>query len=285
MHLLLVSGLFFLQLQENVVHAQSGWTQKKGELYSKIIHHHLQSNHYYNPAGMFSITNEYKQNSVTLYGEYGLNDKLTLLVDWPVLKRHGFETTEKISGYGDMKLGLKYAISKKVPISISLIPELPIAKSDNYAQNKQDPNTTFNLPTGDGEWNVYGILAISHSLRPLPVYINGYFSYNLRTSYGAISFGDQLNEGFELGWQPFTHIELRSGIKFQHSLSSSNEIISFVRGEGTEYTSFFVGAFYGISDLWGIDINYSDYFHSPQKKKNLYAGATISAGMVYEIKK
>ncbi len=281
-HLALPGGfLFLIQSAE----AQSGWTKGKGELFSRVGYQYFSSGSYYNLSGNEMNTNEFIQHSVALYGEYGLTDRLTILLDWPAFKSHRFESTETIHGVGDMKIGAKYAISKKIPISLTVLPELPVARANRFAQNENPAFGSINLPTGDGEFNVFTILAGSASFYPLPVYTNVFFAYNFRTEYDGISLSDQLLYGIEIGGKVFDIAWLKGGIRFQESLDQSDEVISFIRGEGTEYASISFGLYVPIRSGWGVDINYFDYLDLLVSRKNIYDAPVFSLGIVYEIKK
>ncbi len=264
--------------------AQSGWTKPKGELFSRIGYQYFSSDQYYNLAGNKIQTSQYKQHTISLYGEYGLTDRLTILLDWPVFKSHRFETSESVEGWGDIKAGLKYAIAKKIPVSFSIIPEIPIARANRYASNLSNPDFNINLPTGDGEFNVFNVLAISASLYPLPIYFNLFAAYNLRTKYENLKLSDQMLYGLELGGKVFDIAWLKGAIKMQNTPSTGTTEVSFVRGEGTEYSSLNLGVYVPVFSGWGIDVNYFDYIRLIQKRKNIYDAPTFSIGLVYEIK-
>ena len=264
--------------------AQSGWTKPKGEGFFKLSYLYFQSDEYHTLSGVERQTNKFNQQQVGMYGEYGLTDRLMVVMDWPMIKWQGFENTETVAGTGDLRLGLKYALSKKIPISISVVPELPIARANRYAQNDNPAFGDINLPTGDGEFNVYSTLAISTSLNPLPAYVNFFVTYNFRTKYEDTSLSDQLMEGFELGYNPFKKLWIKAGIKLQQSLTDSQADVSFVRGEGTEFASYYAGAFYGIKGGWGIDLTYINYMNAFQESRNIYQGPIASIGLIYELK-
>lgn len=264
--------------------AQSGWTKPKNEAFFKLSYFYFQADEYHTLSGVERQTNTFRHQQVGLYGEYGLTDRLTAVVDWPMIKWQGFEMTETVAGTGDLKLGLKYALVKKIPISLTILPELPIAQANKFAANNNPDFGDINLPTGDGEFNVYSTLAISTSLSPLPAYINIFVTHNFRTTYEDISLSDQLMEGLELGYNPFNNLWLKAGIKMQQSLSDGNEGVSFVRGEGTEFSSYYAGAYYGIKDGWGIDLTYINYMDAFQESRNIYQGPIASLGLVYELK-
>lgn len=264
---------------------QSGWAKKKGELFSKVSYSSFKSDRYYNLSGNEIATSTFSQQSVHLYAEYGLYERLTVILDWPGFRMQGFETTETISDIGDLKVGLKYQLPLKIPISLSVLPEFPTANADNFAENKTIPGDRINLPTGDGEFNVHAILAISHSFHPLPAYINMYGGYNFRTEYAGQELSDQWVQGMEVGGMPVPDLWLRAGIKLQQSANDGGAFVSFVRGEGTEYVAWFGGVLYKLTENWGLDAGVLGFWQGLQNLRNIYRAPTFSLGVVFEAKK
>jgi hypothetical protein len=106
--------------------AQSGWTKKKGEFFGQWSASYFSSDQYYNLSGELLETSTFRHYGTSLYGEYGLTDRLTVIANWPTYKFNSFETTETVSGLGDLGLGLKYGLPLGgVPVSITITPELP----------------------------------------------------------------------------------------------------------------------------------------------------------------
>ncbi|WP_421874839.1 hypothetical protein [Marinoscillum sp.] len=264
------------------VQAQSGWTKGKDEAFFKLSYIHFSSDEYHNLSGESMTTATYRQQQVGVYGEYGVTERLTLLMDWPLLKWQGFESTETVLGTGDIRIGAKYALVKKIPISLTIMPELPIAQANKYARNDNPAFGSINLPTGDGEFNVYSTLAVSTSLYPLPGYVNFFSTYNFRTSYESVQLTDQMMEGLEVGYQPVGALWLKAGLKLQQTLNDSETAVSFVRGEGTEFTSYYLGAYYSATESWGVDFTFINYLDGPQQSRNIYQGPIFSLGLVYE---
>ena len=264
--------------------AQSGWTKSADEAFFKLSYLHFQSDDYHSLSGDQIQTTMFTQQAIGFYGEYGVTDRLTVIADWPMIKWQGFESTETVAGTGDLKLGVKYAISKKLPISLSIIPELPIARANKYAENDNPDFGNINLPTGDGELNIYSTLAISSSLHPIPAYINLYGTFNYRTRYEDVNLSHQLIEGLELGYNPLKPVWIKAGLKLQQTIGDDVAVVSFVRGEGTEYSSFYAGAFYKLDSEWGVDLTYFGYLDGPVESINVYQGSVFSVGVTYEVK-
>lgn len=286
---LLLAGILILAAANKSI-AQNGWVKKKGEIYSKLYVLNGKSDQYYTLDGTKTTTNEFSQITGGLHFEYGISDNLTLLANWPIIKHQYFTNTERISGIGDLPIGLKYGVLKgNSPVSISFSAELPIAKRDNFARNKEQ--TAFvdqiNLPTGDGEWNFLTTVAASHAFNkaPFPIFISIYSTFNYRTGFRGIDFSNQLKSGLSMGANVFDKkVWLEVSIVAQQSLGESKQV-DFVRGEGTEFTSYSASATVILNEHWGVNISYFNYSDLITDRVNLYSAGIISLGVSYELKK
>jgi hypothetical protein len=191
------------------VYSQSGWTRQRNTFFVKASFNLFSSSEYYTPDGDNLETTLFNQQSLNLYGEYGISDRLTAIVSFPLLKLNSFENTEIASGVGDLKVEAKYALLRKnIPLSLAVAPEFPIGSENNFAQNKLSVIDQINLPTGDGEFNVWSTLAASHSFHPLPIYVSLSTAYNFRTQYDGFAFRDQVKFNFEVGYKVIDKIWL-----------------------------------------------------------------------------
>lgn len=278
----LCAGAIFLVAHQ--AHAQSGWTQKKGNYYLKLYSTYGRSDEYFNLAGNKIMTSEFTQSISGFYGEYGLTDRLTLISHGPVLKHQYFETTEKITAVGDLPLGLKYSLGRGAfPVAADIIMDIPLAKADNYAQNKINTFERINLPAGDGEWNFKMTVAASHSFYPAPVYVSAYGMFNYRTSYKGADFSNQLSSGIEAGVNLCKKVWVMGKLSFQKSLGHAT-VVDFVRGEGTEFTALQVSSSISISPRTGLSLAYFNYTDFIVHRANLYSGGVVSFGISYELK-
>lgn len=284
MHLVLPGALLCMLLAENV-YGQSGWTQKKGDYLVKGFVNYTHSDRYFSLAGEEVQTSKYVQWVSGIYAEYGISDRLTVLMNWPTLKHHFFETTEKITGVGDMAVGLKYKLFKGAfPLAISFMPEIPIAKANNFAQNKEISFERINLPTGDGEWNFLTNLAASASFHPFPAYASLGTTFNYRTSFEGLEFNHQLSAYLEGGVKVADIFWVNAALNTRSTLGES-VVTDFVRGEGTEYTAYKLGILYPFSERWSLDITYFNFADFIVERKNLYSSGVFSVGILYERKK
>lgn len=283
LHLMVLSSVLFFHQQ---LAAQSAWTQKKGDFFAKAYVNYGRSDQFFTLAGSELETSNFTQITYGLYGEYGITDRLTLLVNGPVLKSQSFERTETVTAIGDLPIGVKYGIlQKKFPLAVSFVADIPIAKANNFAQNL-DGLGVINLPAGDGEWNFLTTLAVSQAFQTfkLPTYLSLYTTYNYRTEFEGVDLNDQIQIGIEGGIQLFDRFWLNASIRAQETFGTITET-DFVRGQGTTYTSYKFGALIPVYKQWMIDVSYSNYADFIFQRNNLYSAGVLSLGVVFERKR
>lgn len=189
---------FILAIPTN---AQSGWTKAKNDYFFKLDYSAYKSSDFRNNDGKSLKTSDFSQKAVSIYGEYGITDRLTTITSIPFFKQNDYETTNNVSGFGDVRLELKYQLlQKSFPLSISVAPELPTGRANNFATNNQNPLDQINLPSGDGEFNVWTTLAVSHSFAPSKLYASAFSAFNYRTTYQDRDFQNQFQSGVEVGY-------------------------------------------------------------------------------------
>lgn len=265
------------------LYCQSGWTKGKGEFFGKVDFSSLSSDNYYTPTGTKLKTSVFTQNSLNLYAEYGLINRLSLILSAPIWRQNSFETTQKVSGIGDIRFDLKYRLIKSDnwPVAISIGPEIPTGRANAFAQNKLIPQDRINLPTGDGEFNVWTTLAASKSLGI--GYISLYTAYNARTTYKGLKFQDLYQAGGEIGFNPIKKLWVNGKIRGQWSTGESKHPeLGFVRGDGTTYTLLSAEAFYRITDQWGVSATYLTGNDLLAPFKNIYISGFYSVGITHE---
>jgi hypothetical protein len=276
--------LLFLFLQSfTILSAQSGWTKDAKSYFLKLDFSNLKANKYSNPLGEQLTTSFFSQQSINFYGEYGLTKDFTIISNIPLLRINSFETTEKVAGFGDVRLDLKYRLPIKLPVSFSLGAELPTGQSNKYAYSKTFPTDFINLPIGDGELNIWSTLATSMSVKK--VYFSLYGAYNYRTTYNSLKFVDLYQIGAEFGYNPLKDLWLNVKLKGQFSTKESTEpSLGFLRGDGTTYTIVSAEAFYKLNDKFGISATFLSGGSWLAPLKNLYTAPYFSIGLVYEKK-
>ena len=266
--------------------AQSGWVKAKNEYYLKLEYQSYKADKFHTIDGKVVTTSPFTENSVFIYNEYGLGKNWGINTTLPILKAHMYHTTNTVANIGDLRVELKYALlKKKFPVAISIAPELPTGAKNLFAMNKQSPNEKINIPTGDGELNVWTTVAVSHSFYPTPMYTSFHVAYNYRTKFEGVKFKNQFQSAFELGYKLNSSLWLSTRIYVLNSLGQQQQTSNFTRGDGTNFTSVAVQAAYEIGKRYAVSLQYSNSNSLIVKSKNNYQSNVLSIGVARSTKR
>lgn len=262
--------------------AQGGWTRAQKSWFLKFDASHLNADRYVNPNGGELKTSAFRQTTFNLYGEYGFRKRLTFIINAPLLRLNSFETTEIAAGIGDLRLEAKYRLTgNRFPVSVSIAPELPTGRANAYARNKAFPDDRINLPTGDGEFNVWATIAASKSFGKF--YASAFTAYDFRTKYEGKKFRDLYQFGAEIGFNPWKPLWVNAKLRAQYSNGNSlHPELGFVRGDATTYTLASMEALYKFSKKWGVSATYLTGGDWIAPFRNIYLAPYFSIGVVYE---
>ena len=181
--------------------AGGGWLQKKGKGYFKLGQFALVADSYYNPEGnKIRIEPRISLFTTSVYGEYGLTDRITLVGYVPFFTRSILNNLQRLDGefvegnqltsFGDTDIGFKYGLitDKSIVVSTTVTFGLPFG-------NPGGPETS-SLQTGDGEFNQKLTLEASTSFYPVPAYASLFIGVNNRTN----GFSEEFHYGVEAGY-------------------------------------------------------------------------------------
>lgn len=262
---------------------QNAWVRKAKGFYAQASLSSFSSKDYYSTDGvLFNAGSTFNSQRLALYGEYGITDRITGILDVPLVFNN-FSTTETVGGLGNVKIGLKYGLLKSIPVSLEVSTEIPTDDGINFANAKQ-PNSLgiieqINLPTSDGEINFWTTLAASHSIFNGKTFGSLFVSANWRTK----SFSHQIQSGLEIGHLFFDKLFLIGKLKIQERLTSDlNQGASFLFGEGTTFTTYGLTSMYKLNNHWNIVAEFSDFTDFIAQKRNIYDGFTFSLGLALE---
>jgi hypothetical protein len=177
-----------------------GWPQKRGHGYYQAGFRLVHATRFYEPGGNRIAIPTLRDYTASLYGEYGVTDRLTATAYVPFLRRvtlnrqvgrtSGAEFFEgdAVTGVSDAEAGLRYGLWTGGPtvLSVGLKVGLPIG------QDMQDNG----LLTGDGEINQQLSLEAGHSFYPSPAYITASAGFNNRVK----GYSDEVVYGLEGGY-------------------------------------------------------------------------------------
>lgn len=267
--------------------AGGGWPQAKGKGYIKISEWWLIANQHYTDQGRIDPNLTNGLFNTTIYGEFGLTDRLTAIIYSPLFSRSYFNneisgTTgeiltegEGIIGLGDTDIGLKYGLTKGTGIALAatITFGLPIGNDSGGSQG--------NLQTGDGEFNQLIQLdaGAGFPLGQANGYANVYVGFNNRTN----GFSDEFRYGFEAGFNLFdnrlTAIARFIGVKsFKNGLSAAESSNTSIFANNAEYFSFSPEIAWNIKDNWGVAAGLG----AALSGKIIYANTSYNVGVFYK---
>lgn len=259
------------------VAAGGGWVKKKRAFYGKISVGSLRSNRYYSLTGTLNDQGaQFRQTSLNLYAEYGLTNRLTVILNVPGFRSNRFATTGRTAGIGDAMVELKYGLlTGKIPVAISVAPSLPIGKNRALVADVNRPGNQINLPIGDGELNVW-----TRAYASLPLSSRAYVSFdgglNLRTQ----GFSNQYTVGAELGYKVGT-VWLNGTVRRLATVGTPDPNKgSFVYGEGLAYVGYSFSAAVPVTPKLSLTVDYANLLGG---QRNVYSGPTLGIGLSVQI--
>ncbi|MCF6351870.1 MAG: hypothetical protein L3J06_02565 [Cyclobacteriaceae bacterium] len=275
--------LFIILLQTSVI-AGGGWPQPKGKGYFKLSQFWILSNQYFNSIGTIEPNRNQGLFFTNAYGEYGLSDRFTAVVNWPFYARAvAYEQTgtmgqnvpqDAINGVGDMDLSVKYGLTKgkSIAVSASLILGLPLGESSGGVDGI--------LQTGDGEFNQIIQLDAGRGFKvgPLHPYANVFVALNNRTN----GFSDEFRYGIEVGLEyKFIFASLRvNGVRsFKNGSKIPIADGASLFANNAEYLAITPEIAIKLSDRWGVTANMG----TAAWGKLIFANKTYSVGAYFKL--
>lgn len=267
------------------------WTQSKGSGYFKLSEWWIVYDQHYTDSGAKDPNVTSGIFNTFFYGEYGLTDRLTGVINAPLFSRNYMNnlislTTnetlvegEAVNSIGDIDLTLKYGLTapgSKFPLSLSLLFGLPTGKSVAGALN--------NLQTGDGEFNQLIQLDAGTGFQ-LSNSANAYFSTYLGLNHRTEGFSEEFRYGLEFGAglmnQKFWLIARLNGVEsFKNGDNAASINSTGIFANNTEYTSISFEANYYVSDQAGLSVNFASAFRG----EIIAAAPSYSVGVFLDLK-
>jgi len=239
--------------------AGSGWVKKKGETYLKLNQYWVTSQGGYFDAD--GVLDPFRQSSLfttSLYGETGLSEGWSFEFYVPLFSTNTLSIsdemgneifTDKISGIGDLNLGVKQLLVNQDAFALSATYMLGLPLGLNSGG---DDGTLF---TGDGELNANFRLdaGIPFGLGKFGGYFNANVGYNMRSTIfsNEFAFGTELGlSAFESKFWIITRLNgieaTKTGANTEGNLFASN--VNFV--------NYSVEANMYLSNELGLSVNY-----------------------------
>jgi len=254
----LITALLLIQTS---LMAGGPWPQQKGNFYLKLSEWWVVFDEHFTDNGLRDPNITTGIFNTALYGEYGITDRLTGVVNAHLFSRNYTNnlisnTTgetliqgEALNSIGDIDLSLKYGLTRfgALPVSATLTFGIPTGTTGAGALN--------NLQTGDGEFNqmLQVDAGSGFNLGSLPAYSSLYVGFNNRTQ----GFSEELRYGLELGvgladrslWL-VTKLNVIESLKNGDTIATVNSTSIFANN--TEFKSLAFEANYYLSKKVGI---------------------------------
>lgn len=270
--------------------AGGGWTQPKGGLYLKLSEWWIVSNQHFTDAGLIDPNTTSGVFNTSLYGEYGITDRLTAVAYFPLFSRAYMNNVisgttgevliegEAINSIGDTDLSLKYALTPKSKIrtALTLTLGLPLGNEAGGSQR--------NLQTGDGEFNqmISFDASSGFQVKKVQLYGTATLGFNNRNN----GFSDEFRYGLEIGagllkgklWL----IGRLTGVEsFKNGTLSSDANSTSIFANNSEFTSYGAEVAYKITPKFGISAGYASAFRG----EIIFANPSYSVGVFIDIGK
>ena len=265
--------VFIAVLSSSFVFAQSPWTQEKGTFYTQLSFSTIANYDEIFGDPEYQTDREITDNTLQLYGAYGLSSKTTLLVNLPikliktgdVVNGSAFITEDSKTAFGNISLGVKHQFyNKKWIISGQL----------NLEANTGSFETASGIRTGHDDWTVTPTINIGRSFDKF--YVQAFTGIDLKTN----DYSNNFKIGGEIGTKVHSKIWL---IGFVDIVSSFNDgdvnlplsnLATALYVNNQEYAAFGFKAIGEITDKFGVNLGIGGAFsgNNVAKQKALSFG-------------
>lgn len=268
----------------NGVFAQGAWNKAQGEGFFKLSEMVIVSDEFYTPEGTTQRIKTAGVYITSLYGEYGLSNKLTAVAFLPFFVRNTIneqnfaistnnEEGDESNSFGDVNIGLQYGIKQSGPLvlSASLLLGLPVGETSG--------GRTEILQSGDGEFNQLLRLHAGYSFYPAPFYMTGAIGFNNRTKDFSDEFHFTIEAGASIKESLFVALKFGVLQSFNNgdAVSSQTGIFS----NNLEYVSIGPEVSYLLNEKFGLSAS----VFSALSGQNILAKPAFNLGVVYNLKK
>ncbi|EDP96834.1 hypothetical protein U8527_00815 [Kordia algicida OT-1] len=200
-------------LSSGILFAQSPWTQEKGKFYTQLSFTTIANYDEVFGDPEYQTDREITDNTLQLYGEYGISSKTTLIVNLPIkmiqtgdaVNGTAFITEDSKTAFGNVSVGLKHNFyHKKWLISGQL----------NVEANTGTFETASGIRTGQDAWTLTPTVNIGRSFDKF--YVQAFTGIDLKTN----DYSNNFKIGGEIGTKVHSKIWL---IGFVDIVSSFND--------------------------------------------------------------
>ncbi len=202
-------------LSSTILFAQSPWTQEKGKFYTQLSFSTISNYDEVFGDPEYNTDREVTDNTLQLYGEYGLTAKTTLLLNLPikfiktgdVVNGTAFITEDSKSAIGNIGFGIKHQFYKKKWI---------VSGQLNVEANTGTFDNPSGIRTGQDAWTFTPTLNIGRSFDKF--YVQAFTGFDLKTN----DYSNNFKIGGEIGTKVHSRIWLVGFLDIVHSFNDGN---------------------------------------------------------------
>jgi len=266
------------------------WPQPKGKGYFKLSEWWTVFDKHYTDTGLTDPNLTTGIFNTTIYGEYGITDRFTAVVNAPIFSRTYMNnlksiTTqeviipgESLNGIGDLDVAIKFGLTKpgsSIPLSITAGVGIPTGNSNG--------GTLGNLQTGDGEFNQSIQLDAGKSFKLInqAAYLSSYVGLNNRTN----SFSEEFRYGIELGLgllnqKLWVSTKLNAIKSFKNGATAETVTSTSIFANNSEFTSIALDVNFYVTKRTGVSFSYATAING----EIIAAAPAYSIGVFYDMK-
>jgi len=259
--------------------AQSAWTKKKGEVYVQLAFNTISNYNEIFGKPDYKTEREITDNTLQLYGEYGITNKTTLIISVPLkLMTTGdltnnnppFTTADSKTSLGNIEIGIKHQFYKAKWI---------IAWQMNVDTKTSSFYEASGIRTGYDAWAFTPTLNTSRSYKNF--YIQTFIGLNLKTH----NYSSNFKVGGEIGTKLKDKIWLIGYLDVIKSfkngdieLPQTNSLTALYIND-QEYGGFGLKAIVDFSKTFGATANFGGAFFG----NNVAKQVALNIGLYYKI--
>jgi hypothetical protein len=231
------------------------WTHKHGGGYFELKQQIIRANQFYEPDGRKIDIPTLAEYRTAFYGEYGVNDWLTVIAEVPYLhitlnrqlgRPSGFVyfPGDSVSGIADVDVGVRLGLLRDRSTVLSLGLKLGLPLGDDAQEN--------GLLTGDGEFNQLLTLQVGHSFYPRPMYLTGEVGVNNRTNGYSDEFRYEAEIGYTFGGKLTLALKVHGSEPFRNGDDAVMGGMGGLYANNQRYLAFGPAVFYNLYKSLGI---------------------------------
>lgn len=261
-------------LNTSISIAQSAWTKKKGEAYVQLTFTGI--NNYSTQFGDpdYDTEREVTDNTLQLYGEYGLSDKTTLILNLPIkLIKTGspvqndlaITTSTSNTSLGNIEIGVKQKLFDEKWVG---------AVQLNIESNTSQFDIASGINSGYDAWSFTQTLNVGRSLNKS--YVQGFIGLVLRTN----DYSSNFKIGGEFGANLVKKVWFIAFVDIIKSFENGavalplTNLLTGLYVNNQEYAAFGFKAIGEITDKFGVNLGIGGAFsgNNVAKQKALSFG-------------